>query len=99
MADRALGAGQHGVVIGQHRKRRTADARGPGQQTVGRRVFDEVVQTATVPLRRDREAPVLDERPVVDQVIDVLARGTAPGRMATGDRVGPARVLRQRPAA
>ena len=96
----ALRAGQHRVVVGQHRagaaraEELAVDARRARHEAVGGRARDEVVEVAAGALGGDREAPVLDERARVDEVGDVLARGAPAGRAAALDRLGP----RRRPA-
>ena len=49
---------------------------------------------AAAALRRDHERAVLDERPGIAEVVDVLARGALPGLAAALDRVGPRGVER-----
>jgi hypothetical protein len=92
MAKRALRPGEHGVVIGQHGAGAAVDARRAGDEAVGRGARDQVVQIAAKPLRGDREAAVFDERPRVDQILDVsravrplaaCLRSTASGRAAS----------------
>ena len=104
VAERALGPGQHRVVVGEHRaggalaEELAVDARGAGDEAVGRRARDQVVDLAAAALGGDREAPVLDEGAGVDEVGDVLARRAAAGRVAARDGLGAGRVLGQRPA-
>jgi hypothetical protein len=64
--ERALRAREHRVVVGEHRTRRAVDLCGAGDQAVGGRARDQVVELAALALGGDREAPVLDERAVVD---------------------------------
>jgi hypothetical protein len=45
---------------------------GPGHQAIGWRPFDQLVQLTALTLCRDREPPILHERPGVDEVRDVL---------------------------
>jgi len=99
-----LSARQHRVVIREHRAVRAslADERsvhpgGPGDEPVSGRAMDEIVDTAPAALRRDRQAAVLDEAPVITEVCDVLARRSAPCPMAGGDDVGTAVVPGQAP--
>ena len=60
---------------------------------------DQVLDLAPAALGGDREAPVLDEGAGVDEVLEVLPRGAPAGGVAAIDRLGPRRVLGQRPAA
>ena len=102
--ERALGAGQHRVVVGEHgaggslAEELAVDARGAADEAVGGGARDQVLELAAPALGGDREAPVLDEGAGVDEVGDVLARGAAAGGVAPLDRLGPRRVLGQRPA-
>ena len=85
----ALGARQHRVVVG-HRDHLRGPFAGLGaeqlavdvadstDQPVGRGGRDQIVELAPSPLGSDHQRAVLDERPLVDQVADVLA-----GRSAT----------------
>jgi len=74
------------------------DPRRPGEQAVTGRVGDQVVEIATPALRGDGEAAVLDPRPRVDEVGDVLACGAPTALVALRDRAGPRTVLRERAA-
>ena len=76
----ALRAGQHRVVVGQHRARHPADRRGPAHHPVRRGAGDEVVLVAAQPLGGQGQAAVLAEAPRVAEVRDVLA-GRAPPRL------------------
>ncbi len=105
VAEGALGAGEHRVVVGQHgagaalvAEEVAVDARGARHQPVGRGARDQVVEVAAVALGGDGEPSVLDERVRVDEVVDVLPGGAAVRRVPALDRVGPGRVLGQRPA-
>ena len=89
----ALGAGQHGVVVGDHHAAGgvraeffRVDGGDAGDQAVGRRVADEVVDLAPPALRGDRQRAVFDEGAVVDELRDVLARGALVGLAAALDR-------------
>ena len=85
----ALGAGQHGVVVGHHRDRPAVDRRGAQDQPVGRGARDEVIQRAAAALRRDGQRAVLDEAARVGQVGDVLPGRSAPGGVASRGDLGP----------
>jgi len=88
-----LGAGEHGIVVGNHHAARVLGAEFVGvdggdarDQAVGRRVHDEIVDLAAATLRGDRQRAVFDERAVVDQLGDVLPRGALVGLAAALDR-------------
>ena len=104
MPERPLGPGQHRVVVGEDRaggalaEQLAVDPRGAADEAVGRGARDQVLELAAAALGGDREAPVLDEAAGVDQVGEVLARRPAAGGVAALDRLGPRRVLGQRPA-
>ena len=105
MAERALGAGEHRVVVGEHRaggrlpaEQLAVDARRAGDQAVGGGARDQVVELAPAPLGGDREAAVLDEGAGIDEVGDVLAGGPAAGGVAALHGLGTRPVLGQRPA-
>ena len=92
---KALGAGQHGIVIGQHDapgalvvKQRAVDAADAGDQAVGRRVCDQVVERTALPLGGNDQRAVLDKRVRVAQVGDILAAGALAGLAPAGDRLG-----------
>ena len=97
----ALGARQHGVVVGNHHaagglraeffRVHGGDAR---NQPVGRRVHDEVVDLAPAALRSDCERAVFDERAFIDQLGDIFPRGALIGLAAALDRGRPAFVQR-----
>ena len=61
MAERALGAGEHGVVVGQHGARAAVDACRARDDPVGGGARDQVGEFATKSLGGDREPAVLDE--------------------------------------
>ena len=95
VVDRALGAGQHRVVVGQHRRacRRRAelgavDAADAAHHAVGGELADDLLDRQPGARRQD-EAAVLDERALVAQVGDVLARGALVGLAAPRHGVGP----------
>jgi hypothetical protein len=94
----ALGAGEDGVVVGDRDHLRGA----PGEHVsvhradapdhpVGRCLLDQFLDTAPPSLSGDHDRPVLDERILVDEIGDVLARGASPHLPPT--RHGIARVL------
>ena len=93
----ALGAGQHGVVVGQDGGAGVriievvaVDAPDPGDQAVGRCVVDEIVEVAARPLCRHDQRAVLLEASGVAQIGDVLAgRPPAPG-VTAGRCIGAA---------
>jgi hypothetical protein len=97
----ALGAGQDRVVIGEDRaggplaEQLAVDPRGAAEEAVAGGAPDQVVELAPPPLGGDREAPVLDEGAGIDQVLEVLPRGAAAGRVAPLDRLRPRRVVGQ----
>ena len=71
----ALGAGQHGVVVGDHHAAGGIRAEffrvhggDAGDQAVGRRVADEVVDLAPPALGGDRERAVFDKGAVIDEL-------------------------------
>ena len=64
----------------------------PDDQPVGRRPGDQVVDRPAAALRGDDQRAVLDERPRVAEVLDVLPRRALPGRPAAGHHVRPGRV-------
>ncbi len=80
----ALGAGQHGVVVRQHRHRLPVDATDPGHQPIRRRALDQLGHTAPGPLRRHHQRPVLLETAGVAQVRQVLPRRAAAAFMSAG---------------
>ena len=58
----ALSAGQHGVIVGDHHAARLmgtelvgVDRRNASDQTIRRRVLDEIVERAAAALRGDRQ--------------------------------------------
>ena len=102
----ALCPGEDRVVVGEHRAvralladQRAVDARSAGDEPVGRRAADQVVDTAPSALRRDRQAAVLDEGALVTQVVEILACGPASGRVPGGDDIAAALVANQVAAA
>jgi hypothetical protein len=102
VADRALGSGEHRVVVGEDRTGRrlireelAIHPRGPADQAVGRGALDQVLQLAAAPLRRYRVPPVLDEAAGIDQVADVLPRRAAAGLVPPSDGILTRLVLGQ----
>ncbi len=90
---RALRAGEHRVVVGEHRARGAVDRGGSGHEPVGGRALDQLLQVAALALGRDRQAPVLDERARIHEVRHVLARRAPAAVVALADRVRPRGVL------
>ena len=84
MAEGALGAGEDGVVVGEHgaggavAEEIAVHPSRPGDQAVGRASLAIRSSTLTAPaLRGDRVAAVLDEAVGIDEVGDVLPRRPA----------------------
>ena len=98
-----LRAGQDGVVVGDDRAGRpiagqlAVDTRRAADQPVSRRPRQELVEVAAAALGGDREAAVLDQAALVDQVIEVLARRPRSARVPVLDRLGARRVGGQPP--
>src|SRR5664280_2309118 len=91
----ALGTGQHGVVVGEHRTRRTlVDEAAPvdpgeaGHQPVGRRPLDQLLERAPGPLGGNGIGPVLGEAARVAEVVDVLPRRPPAARVTSVHRLG-----------
>jgi len=91
----ALRARQHRVVIrGDDRLRvgiaeeLAVDAAHSGDHPVGRGARNQVLLLAPLTLRRDDQGAVLDERPFVDEIRDVLARRSLACLSPLCDRVG-----------
>ncbi|SKU02095.1 Uncharacterised protein [Mycobacteroides abscessus subsp. abscessus] len=100
---RALGSGQHGVVIGQHgacaavsAEQIAVDACGPGHQSVCGCAGDQVGEFATAALCGNGESSVFHERSGIHQIGDIFARGATAGRMAACNRIGASGVLCER---
>ncbi len=104
VADRALGAGEDRVVVGEDRAGGAVaellgiDGADPRDQAVGGRALEQLAELAAPPLGRDREPAVLDEAAGVDQVGEVLARRSRAGGVAALNRLGAGGVLGLRPA-
>ena len=90
MTQRTLRPGEHRVVVGQHR------ARAAVHQPVGRCLDDEVGEGAAALLSGGDEPAVLDERPRIDEVGDVLPGRAPAGVVAASHRFGAGVVLGQR---
>jgi hypothetical protein len=91
----ALGAGQHGVIVGDHHAAgvmRTeffrVDGGNAGDQAIRRRVLDEVVDLAPAALGGDRQRAVFDEGTRIDQLRDVFPRRSLIGLAPARDRRG-----------
>ena len=100
VAERALGAGEHRVVVGEDRaggcpSNSVAVA---ADHPVGRRALDEVLRSRRARCAAIASAAVLDEAARVDEVRDVLARGAAAALVAALDRVRPRLVAGERAA-
>ncbi len=100
MVQRALRAGEHGVVVSDDetasaigRKAVAVDAAEAGHDAIGGRIADQVVARPARRLRGDRKRAIFEEAARVDQRGDVLARRAMVGLAAPGDGVRPARVL------
>ena len=103
MAEHALRACEHGVVVGQHGARTAlvaekvaVDAGRARDESVGRGARDQVGQLASKALSGDSETPVFDERARVDQILDVLPRGASVACVPAVDGVGARRVFSKR---
>jgi hypothetical protein len=79
---RALGARQHRVVVGHDRalcacvaEQVSVDTTDPSDHAIGRRALDQVLDRSAPSLRGNDQCTVLDERSVIDEVRDILARG------------------------
>jgi hypothetical protein len=88
MAERALGTGQHCVVVGQHgagaalvAEQVAVDACRPRDEPVRGRALDQLGQITAKSLGGDCEPSVLDERALVDEIFDVLPCGSAAAGM------------------
>ena len=91
----ALRARQHGVVVGHGdatgalgAEQVAVDRADAADEAVGRRVGDEIGEVTPAALSGDHERAVLDERPVVDEVGDVLPRRAPASLAAPSDGVG-----------
>ena len=102
MVARALGARQHGGVIGHDdgarallAELRAVDGAHARDHAVGRRVGDQVVHAASARLRGNGQRAVLDEAALIAKIGDVLARAAAALGMAFGHGLGPGGVQRE----
>ena len=105
MVGLALGAGQHGVVVMRHGdaallgpEQRAVHAADAGDQSVGRRLLDQVVDGAARALAGDGEGAPLDEAAGIDQVVEILPRRALVGLAPARPGVGPLVVERERAA-
>jgi hypothetical protein len=101
VAHAALCAGEDGVVVGEDQRsgplgseRGGVDRRETRDEPVGWARRDQLLHREATPLRGHGQSAVFDERPVVDQIVDVLARGPLPGLAPLRDRIRPPRVHR-----
>ena len=101
----ALRTREHGCVVGHQgaarhlgAEQRAVDGADAGDEAVGRRVRDQVIDGAAAGLGRVRERAVLGEAVRIDEVCDVLARAAQSEGVPLGHRLGPRRVMRQRVA-
>src|SRR5437763_15623488 len=78
----ALGAGQDGVVVGHGHAALAVDLADARHQPVGRSALDELLPGTPALLSGVHQRSVLDERPGVEKVIEVLA-GRAPVLVVT----------------
>ena len=79
MVLQALRAREHRVVVGHHDRRPPVDRRQTADQTVRRRLRDQLVDGPPPTLRGDHRRSVLDQAAGIDQVGDVLPRRPLPG--------------------
>ena len=98
----ALGASQHGGVIGHHHgaaalgpKQRAVDAANAGDHAVGGRVGDQILFAAAAALRGHGQRAMLHERAFVTQVGNVFARSAPAQRVAFGDGLYALRIERE----
>ena len=87
-----LGAGQHRVVVGHRHAAVAVDLADATHEPVGGGAGDQLLARASPLLGGEQQRPVLDERALVEQVGEVLARRAPPALVALGDRVRPRRV-------
>ena len=95
----ALRAGEHRVVVRHHHHACPlrpnpvdADRCDAADQAVRRGVGDQVVLAAASTLGGNHQRAVLDERPVVDEVLDVFPGGSPTPAVNLPHRVGPPRI-------
>ena len=87
-----LGAREHHVVVGHRHAAEAVDLADAGDEAVGGGARDQLLARAPALLRREQQRPVLDEAALVEQVVEVLARGAPPALVPARDRVGARRV-------
>ncbi len=99
----ALGAGEHGVVVGDHQatgairvEEIAVHRRESRHDAVARRVADQVLARTARRLRRNGERAVFDEAAGVHESRDVLARRAMVRLAAFGDGLRPVRVETER---
>jgi hypothetical protein len=98
VVEHALGAGEHGVVVGHHRHRGAVDGAGAGDQAVGRGLPLQLVERPPAALCRHGKGAVLGEAAFIEEVGEVLARAAQAASMAARHRLRPRRVDEQRAA-
>ena len=101
MIEQPLRAGQHRIVISQHRRARriivehiAIHRAKTGDQPVGGCVVDKVVQIAALTLRRHHELAIFDKAALVAKVIDIFARRAMALLVPLGNLLGSIGVLR-----
>ena len=92
----ALRAGQHGVVVDQAHaacslltELRRIDRANARDHAIGRRVLDQVLDRASLALRRKGQSAVFMEAALIKKLCDVLARSALPGGTPAGHRLRP----------
>ena len=99
VVDEALGAGEDGGVVADHRDGDAVDRAGAGQQAVGRGPFDQVVDLAPPALGGHREAAVLGEAVGVEELLDQGPDRVAPLAATSCDRLGAHMIVQEGAAA
>ena len=94
----ALRARQDGVVVGHRHAPAALDLADPADQAVRRRARDQLLARAPALLGGEQQRAVLDERPLVHELREVLARGAPAALAAARDRVRARRVEAERVA-
>ena len=87
MVAHALRAREDHVVVGHDHAAPAVDLADAADEPVGGRARDQLLARAPALLRGEQQRPVLDERAVVDEVGEVLARGALAALVAARDRV------------